>query len=138
LDGSAFSEAALGPAAELAARLGATLVLVHIETSLAPLNNSLHYLESARAKVAAAYPTLTIETEVRCGDNTPVELERALSQTKPTLVVMATHGHSGIRRVLIGSVAGHVLRKSSVPLVLVRPDPTDDVDEHAARAASVG
>jgi nucleotide-binding universal stress UspA family protein len=138
LDGSEFSEAALGPAAELAAQLGAGLVLIHIETSLAPLTNSLHYLESARTKVAAGYPTLAIETEVRCGDNPPVELERALMQTRPTLVVMATHGRSGIRRALIGSVAGHILRQGSIPLVLVRPDPAQETDELAAQTASVG
>jgi nucleotide-binding universal stress UspA family protein len=138
LDGSEFSEAALGPAAELAARLGARLVLVHIETSLAPLDNSLHYLESARAKVAAGYPTLAIETEVRCGDDTPVELERALLQARPTLVVMATHGRSGIRRALVGSVAGHVLRQGSTPLVLVRPDPAENADELTTYAASFG
>ena len=38
------------------------------------------------------------------------------------LVAMGTHGRTGLRRVLMGSVAEAVVRKSSVPVVLCRPD----------------
>ncbi len=38
------------------------------------------------------------------------------------LIVIATHGRSGLDRVLLGSVAERVLRRSPVPVFLVRPD----------------
>jgi len=38
------------------------------------------------------------------------------------LIVIATHGRSGLDRVLLGSVAERVLRRSSVPVFLVKPD----------------
>jgi nucleotide-binding universal stress UspA family protein len=37
------------------------------------------------------------------------------------LIVMATHGRTGIRRLIFGSVAQEVLRRTSLPLVLVPP-----------------
>lgn len=38
------------------------------------------------------------------------------------LVVMCTHGRSGLRRALMGSVAEKVLRQVSIPVMLLRPD----------------
>jgi nucleotide-binding universal stress UspA family protein len=38
---------------------------------------------------------------------------------KYDLIVMGTHGRSGIRRVLMGSVAEHVLRQSPGPVLIV-------------------
>ena len=40
------------------------------------------------------------------------------------LVVMATHGRTGIRRAVLGSVAGAVLTTGSVPVLLVSPAAT--------------
>ena len=40
------------------------------------------------------------------------------------LIVMGTHGRSGISRVLMGSVAEHVLREAVCPVVTVRPTVT--------------
>ena len=37
-------------------------------------------------------------------------------------VVMGTHGRSGVRRVLLGSVTDKVVRTASVPVITVRPD----------------
>ena len=40
------------------------------------------------------------------------------------LIVMATHGRTGIRRAVLGSVAGAVLTAGSVPVLLVSPAET--------------
>jgi nucleotide-binding universal stress UspA family protein len=38
------------------------------------------------------------------------------------VVVMATHGRTGFRRAVLGSVAGAVLREGSTPVLLVGPN----------------
>ena len=37
------------------------------------------------------------------------------------LIALATHGRSGLRRAVSGSVADHVLRESHLPTLLIRP-----------------
>jgi len=37
------------------------------------------------------------------------------------LIAIATHGHGGVRRLVLGSTADFVLHHSSVPLLIVRP-----------------
>jgi nucleotide-binding universal stress UspA family protein len=43
------------------------------------------------------------------------------------LIVMSTHGRSGIGRIVLGSVADAVVRRTSLPVILVRP--TMDMDK---------
>lgn len=43
------------------------------------------------------------------------------AQASIDLVVMTTHGRSGLRRVLLGSVADELIRSTSLPVILVRP-----------------
>lgn len=52
-------------------------------------------------------------------------------------IVLATHGRSGMARLVLGSVALGVLRKSDLPVLLVRPQPTEPVQADAATGQSV-
>jgi nucleotide-binding universal stress UspA family protein len=38
------------------------------------------------------------------------------------LIVVATHGHTGLKKLIMGSVASGVLNQSSVPVLLIRPE----------------
>jgi len=58
------------------------------------------------------------ETEVRTGD--PAEQIAAYARDNADAVVMATHGRSGVRRVMLGSVAERVIRRAEVPVVVTR------------------
>ena len=62
---------------------------------------------------------LPVEYAVRFGEPAEEILEEA-RESGVDLVVMATHGRSGVARLMLGSVAEGVLRRSEVPLVLVR------------------
>ena len=50
---------------------------------------------------------------------------RAVCELGIDLVVMATHGRTGLGRALIGSVADHVVRHAPCPVLLVRPPAAD-------------
>jgi nucleotide-binding universal stress UspA family protein len=50
----------------------------------------------------------------------------------PDVIVMATHGHSGIVRAMFGSVAEHVVRASVAPVLLVHPESVKDARKRDA------
>jgi len=62
----------------------------------------------------------------------PDEIVHLLAQTRPVIVVMATDGRTGLRRSIVGSVAGHVMRHATAPLVLVRPSVPEEQSESFA------
>lgn len=63
-----------------------------------------------------------VHTLVRIGE--PVEqIVTTVATGAYDLVAMATHGHTGLARLLLGSVAESVLRRVAIPLLLMRPVP---------------
>jgi nucleotide-binding universal stress UspA family protein len=77
------------------------------------------YLQRTAAKLKEQ--NLTVTWEVTQGDAASA-IVNAARQNGCDLIVMATHGHSGLRRLVLGSVADQVLRDAHVPLLLVRPE----------------
>jgi nucleotide-binding universal stress UspA family protein len=59
------------------------------------------------------------------------EIVRYAEQEGCDLIVMGTHGRGGIDRLLLGSVAEHVVRTSEVPVLTVRVGGEDDVESMA-------
>src|SRR5579884_1222360 len=72
---------------------------------------------------------------VRAGDPATAIAEVAAEMA---LVVMATHGRSGLGRLVNGSVAEAVLRRGATPVVLIRPAALRDESLSAAVAAETG
>jgi nucleotide-binding universal stress UspA family protein len=68
-------------------------------------------------------PNPDIHVEYRVEEGAPAEVILDVSQ-QCDLIVMGTHGRGGISRVLMGSVAEHVLREAVCPVVTVRPTVT--------------
>jgi nucleotide-binding universal stress UspA family protein len=62
---------------------------------------------------------IKVTTDVRFGD--PRAGITLAAVERGELIVMATHGRTGMRRALVGSVAGEVLRTGSTPVLLVHP-----------------
>lgn len=78
----------------------------------------------------------TVTTEIRVGEPRD-EIIRAVEHGNVDLVALATHGRTGVSRLVLGSVAEHLIRHLSVPIFLVRPferpvEP-DEADEHTQK-----
>jgi nucleotide-binding universal stress UspA family protein len=118
LDGSDLAQSALPHALELGRALEATLLLFYVRD---PRSGSV---EAARRYLAfvrdqQALSGVTIEILVGEGPVAAAIIEAA-EQQRIDLIAMATHGRSGMQRVVYGSVAEQVLRSSSRPILLVR------------------
>lgn len=65
-----------------------------------------------------------VSIEIGFGDPSE-EIVAAAHLYAVDVVAMATHGHTGIRGLLLGSVAADVLRHAGIPVLLVRPHEAD-------------
>lgn len=142
VDGSAAAEAAFRVADRLAVRLGAELQVLHVVPPLAvPLPEpwggatSVLYawaeieraleqeehaiLAAAQARACAARVTTA---SVKAGHRREADCIVEYARDNGTdLIVMGTHGRTGLERLLLGSVAEGVAHHTPVPLLLVRP-----------------
>ena len=74
------------------------------------------------AKACSALRSTNVNAHLELRQGMPAEeILRASRERKPDLIAMSTHGRGGVVRVIAGSVAEEVLRKSEVPLLLTRP-----------------
>jgi nucleotide-binding universal stress UspA family protein len=64
-------------------------------------------------------PGIAIEYRLEHGEPAPVILAVA-EQIGADLIVIGTHGRTGLRRLLMGSVAEHVIRKAPCPVLTVK------------------
>lgn len=130
LDFEDASKKALDMALELAAPLNADIVALHITRPAVARPGELpaSLLERLRDEAHAAAEReleqlvtriANLKTLLRTGDPEDVILS-AIDDLKPSLVIMGTHGRRGLRRLLLGSVAEHVLVRSQVPVITVR------------------
>ena len=87
---------------------------------------AVEYLEPVAARLRQHNLTVFIETPEGPAAEEIVERARA---DDVSLILMTTHGRSGLRRVLFGSVADAVLRHAACPVLLVRVTEEDDRTE---------
>jgi nucleotide-binding universal stress UspA family protein len=130
VDFSEISQKALDLAKELAAKLQAEIVLIHVfETpivlypEISPALIDSIYTESfpaaQRALADLAARSGGLRTMFREGIPGS-EIVRAEEELSPKLIVIGTHGRRGIRRFVLGSVAEYVVRHATAPVVTVR------------------
>jgi nucleotide-binding universal stress UspA family protein len=133
LDGPEFAESALMAAAQLARRWEAEVDLVRVTapilTSAPELHPNLGYEFTQQAQAAAQVyldnliaplSGLTVHTHSLVG-SPKEEIAELAGQLAADLIVMASHGRSGIARWLMGSTAEYVLRHAPCPVLLLRP-----------------
>ncbi len=128
LDGSMTAEAILPQVRRILYRKDVELVLVRaveppmVENAMVLAEETL---AAAREHVLGQAEKLQqqgvrVRTIVRFGYPASVILD-AVESERATMIALATHGASGLKRLLFGSVAEEVIRRSPVPVLLVRP-----------------
>jgi len=130
LDGSKLAEAALDVAVDLAAGARATYILIRaVEAHALPVADPMdaqvkvvreaeEYLGAVQERLAEQQIT-NVVTGVWYGRAAGTIVEAAHAK-KADLIVMSTHGRSGLGRLILGSVAEAVLRGTTVPVLIVR------------------
>ena len=106
---------ALRLAASIAMRVGARLTILHVDTSPFPGDE---HPEGVHRTVAAEVPS-SVGVEVVFESGEPAEcINRIAVEGEHDLVVMGTHGKTGLERVILGSVAETVVRTCEVPVLV--------------------
>lgn len=152
-DLSEYSRFAFRAACALARDYGARLVILHVappptvvfgegvfpvdsEGLLKRLREQLHQLHPRD-------PSIPVEYRLIEGD-AAWEITRIAAEMKCDVIVMGTHGRTGLGRLLMGSVAEHVMRQALCPVVTVKaPIPEDHpsgpaTTQQTERPAAVG
>jgi nucleotide-binding universal stress UspA family protein len=138
-DFSDDSNYALGFAEELARRFGAEITVLHVDQPLAPvmvseLNPGFDFGPMSRLAEEQRSMALAVleKTSARLRDagmkargilkvGAPfLEIIHTAQAENFDLIVLGTHGHTGLAHVLMGSVAERVVRKAPCPVLTVR------------------
>ncbi|HSB04113.1 MAG TPA: universal stress protein [Thermodesulfobacteriota bacterium] len=129
LDGSECAEMILPKVEKLAKDLKASIHLLQVvyahtfpgvdptDAEVAVVRKAEEYLKKIEDQLKAK--GFNADSHVRYGDDAEEILDHA-SQKDVDMVAMTTHGRSGIKRFLLGSVAEKILRHSAKPVLLVR------------------
>jgi nucleotide-binding universal stress UspA family protein len=125
-DFSHASDEVLPHATSLARDSGATLIILHVEEPpLAYGGGELYYgipepnteaLKKMLEKIKPADPKVPFVHRMVTGDPA-TEIVRVAEEEGVDLIVMSTHGRSGLTRVLMGSVAELVVRRAPCPVL---------------------
>jgi nucleotide-binding universal stress UspA family protein len=121
---------ALEVAKDLAARLGAEVVLIHVyqvplftypglEPSLLPTFTVEIASAAKRALEKLATSSGGLRAVLREGDPT-TEILATAKELGAQMIVMGTHGRSGLAHIFLGSVAEKVMRESPLPVMTIR------------------
>jgi len=141
LDGSRFGELALMYAQSLAQKYAARIILLHVVPSI--------WEAEMRAEVPGS-EDIVLETETEDATDYLRQKEKVLrddgfrvtavilkgepihnmilkaSETENAdILIMSTHGFTGVRRLMFGNVAEKVINKATVPVLLIRPPDED-------------
>ena len=141
LDGSTLAENALTPAVELATSMGSELHLVSVAEGKPGLTDRIigyewighdtrveddidhltGYLAGVSEKISAAPPK--IHRVVLTGEAASSLVEYATDEGCDVIII-CSHGRSGVLRWALGSVADRIVRASIIPVLLIRANAT--------------
>jgi len=129
LDGSECAENILSMVEKLATDFKATICLLRVayahtfpgvdptEAEVSAVREAEGYLRGLEERLKAK--GFKVDTHVRYGSEADEILDHA-NQQDIDLIAMSTHGRSGVKRWLLGSVAEKILRHATKPIFLAR------------------
>jgi len=129
LDGSECAEMILPKVEKLATELKASIALLRVayahtfpgvdpsDAEVKVVREAEEYLRGIENRLKAE--GFKVDSHVRYGNDAEEILDHA-AQKDIDFIAMTTHGRSGVKRFLIGSVAEKILRHSPKPIFLVR------------------
>jgi nucleotide-binding universal stress UspA family protein len=147
-DFSANSQCAWEMACALARDYGARLLLVHVEPPLPsfaelgavpPEPFDRRALERKLAQIKPTDSNVTVVARTLLDGDEASEINRFAEENHADLIVMGTHGRTGLGRLLMGSVAESVLRQAPCPVLTIKTPPTlhAEVQEICESAVSI-
>ena len=150
-DFSPGSAAAFAYACDLAREAGSRVIVLHAFGPVVPIATEGVILSDDVAELRALAqreldavrppdPAVRVEKVIREGPSTQVILDAA-REFGADLIVMGTHGRTGFRRLVLGSVAEEVLRKAPCPVLTVKteePGGRHPADAGPAQMAGAG
>lgn len=143
VDFSDASRNAVRYAHEFAKGMGASLVLLNVveprpmavdmSLSYVPLEEDLE--KAAREDLEEIIRTerekgVEVQAEVEIGTPSEVILEKA-EELDVNLVILGSHGKTGLSRLLMGSVAESVVRKATCPVLIVKAEEKEFIEEES-------
>jgi nucleotide-binding universal stress UspA family protein len=146
-DYSELSQAAFRYAVELAQVHGARVIVVHVVETLGPENVTFGEAVSQRQPDSyrqrlweelhkAIPPERAAELEYILGEGDPVTaILEAAGEHHCDLIVLGSHGRRGLQRLLHGSVAEEVIRRSICPVLVVKMPAAAESVAHEAETA---
>jgi len=128
LDHSEADQEAINNALALARMHAAKIILLHVEegvtsqmfgslSSTAEISEGQAYL--AGIERALLEQSVGVEVVVRHGKSPAHEIIGAIRDTAPDLIVMASHGHSGLKDLIFGATINSVRHKIKIPMMIV-------------------
>ena len=136
-DYSSTSDNAVRYAVEFARKVGAHIRFIHIQTAANPVTKVATLQDGAiidqideddvlpdnfsTILMAEKQKGLSADIRVLKGEASKVITEQATSWGAD-LIIMGSHGRSGLHRLIMGSVAEDVFRSSDIPVLLVKQD----------------
>jgi nucleotide-binding universal stress UspA family protein len=144
LDGSKLAEAILPYAVEQAKRYKSELILFRVYSEFSPISIAIPGspgvpIETRRAEKHLVENETETETylkslagKLQSEEKIKVSYDKVFGASGPSivgycrdhgieLIAITTHGRSGPKRAILGSVADYVIRNTSTPILLIRP-----------------
>jgi len=134
LDGSKLAEAALPAAASLAKVLKAPVTLLHVIEQDAPdeVHRDRHLTDSAEAEAYLAEtakhafsPKVKVDWHVHTAAVADVArsiVDHSSDEIQPDLIILCSHGNSGMHDLVFGNIAQEVAAASGTPVLLIKPN----------------
>lgn len=122
-DGSEFAAKAEDMAIELAEKLGSTVIAVHVidEKLIYPFEVMEDEGNQILSKISEKGQSHGVEVnEILIFGNPRHDMKKIAEKSHADLVVIGSHGRTGLEKILMGSVAENTIKTLEIPVLLVK------------------